>query len=97
MIDVTVLPLISSPTKNPSPVEKLMNERLVGLASDLRVYLGKVFSGERTYEDVVVYLSYNAKYGVQWKIVNDVSIRIFAEVSKCCTNLGYLQWKDPEL
>jgi hypothetical protein len=93
MIEVSVVPIINA-SQSLTPVDKLMNERLVGLASDLQTYLTKVFVGEKVYEDLVIYTSYNAKYAVQWKIVSDVSINIQAEVSKYCTNLGYLEWKE---
>ncbi|RZJ91941.1 MAG: hypothetical protein EOO20_03545 [Chryseobacterium sp.] len=96
MIEVTVLAMIGPKHSALTPVEQLMNERLLGLVSDLQGYLNKVFAGERTYEELVIYMGYNAKYGVQWKIVNDVSVRVSAEVSKCCTNLGYLEWREPE-
>ncbi len=94
MIDITVIPIIKAPVKSLTPVDKLMNERLTGLTSDLQTYFMKVFEGEMVYEDLVIYTSYNAKYAVQWKIVSDVSTHIQAEVAKCCTNLGYLEWKD---
>ncbi len=97
MIYVTVIPIINTPVKTLTPVDKLMNERLTGLTSDLQTYFTKVFEGEKVYEDLVIYTSYNAKYAVQWKIVSDVSIRIQAEVAKCCTNLGYLEWQEPSL
>lgn len=96
MINVTILAMVDQQPKIMTSVDKLMNERLTGLATDLQAYLTKVFLAEKSYEDLVVYISYNTKYSVQWKIVSDVSTHIQAEVAKCCTNLGYLEWKDTE-
>ncbi|MBT2560096.1 hypothetical protein J7E50_02525 [Pedobacter sp. ISL-68] len=97
MIDITVLAVFDTSLKTPDAVDRLMNNRLTALASDLQTYLYKIFAGERGVEDLVIYLGYNNKYAVQWKIVSDVSSHIGAEVAKCCNNLGYLPWNDVEL
>lgn len=94
MINVTILPIIN--TKSLTELDKLMNERLTMLSVDLRAYLTKMFAKEIEHNDLVIYMSYNAKYTVQWQIMNDVPKHIQAEVAKCCDNLGYFQRKQPE-
>ncbi|QIL41196.1 hypothetical protein G7074_19150 [Pedobacter sp. HDW13] len=97
MIDVTVLPITYSTDEILTSIDKLMNERLDGLASDLQHNLGKVFAREREYDDLVIYLSYNSKYTVLWEIVNDVPAYVQGEVAKYCGDLGYLQSKANDL
>jgi hypothetical protein len=97
MIDITVLAMIDVDPKPGTPLVKLMNERLSGLASDLKGYLQKEFALERECEDLIIYMSYNSKYAIRWKIVNDVPDRIQQEVAKRCGNLGYILWKELDL
>lgn len=96
MINVTILAMADPDLKILTSVDKLMNERLTGLSVDLQTYLTKIFAEDKAYEDLVIYISYNAKYAVQWKIVSDVSTYVQGEVARCCTNLGYIKWKEPE-
>ncbi|WP_052017012.1 hypothetical protein [Arcticibacter svalbardensis] len=96
MINVTVRPIIDPKLMPLKYADKLMNEKLIGLAVGLQSYLHKTFTNEK-YDDVVIYLSYNTKRVVQWKVVNDVPKQIHVEVAKCCGRLGYVQWKELEL
>ena len=41
----------------------------------------------------MVYISYNPKYKIRFRIVNDVSADIEYFVEECCGRLGYILWK----
>lgn len=91
---VTVVPIID-PSSNPgASLQLVMTQRLERLANDLQT---KNLAGlERMapkFEDVVIYISYNSKYNVRWRIVNDAPEAAEAEVAKECERLGYLRWK----
>lgn len=91
---VTVLPILEPDTKPAAPLAKVMNERLIRFAKELQeIHLRSLESAEPLFEDVVVYISYNSKYSIRWKIVNDVPGNIEAEVAEQCGRLGYIKWK----
>jgi hypothetical protein len=91
---VTVLPIIEPDTKPAVPLAKVMNERLIRFAKELQdIHLKGLESDGPFFEDVVIYISYNSKYSIRWKIVNDVSANIEAEVAEQCGRLGYIKWK----
>lgn len=97
MIDVTVLPMIDVMPKPGTPLVKVMNDRLAVIAEELQKSLQQEFAYESACEDLVIYMSYNSKYAVRWKIVNDVPSSIQNNVVKHCGNLGYIQWKELDL
>jgi len=97
MITVTVVPIMETDPRPAPPLSKLMNERLTGMASSLQTSLSKALNENKGYDDLVVYISYNSKYTVRWKIVNDVSLDIESEVAKQCAKLGYILWKGSEI
>lgn len=75
-----------------------MNERLVRFAKELQdVHLKDLESAEPLFEDIVIYISYNSKYNVRWKIVNDVPEHAIMEVAAQCDRLGYIRWKTATL
>ncbi|MBY0541802.1 MAG: hypothetical protein K2P75_00240 [Sphingobacteriaceae bacterium] len=90
---VTVLAIFDE--FNPSaPLAKVMKERLNRLALELQdVQLKSLMTIETLTEDLVIYISYNPKYTVRWRIVNDVSEIIEKEVADRCAALGYIAWK----
>lgn len=91
---VTVLAIIEPDTRPAPPLAKVMNERLVRFAKELQdIHLKGLETVEPLFEDVVVYMSYNSKYSIRWKIVNDVPGNIEAEVAEQCAKLGYIKWK----
>lgn len=91
---VTVLPIIEPHTNPAPPLTKVMNERLQRLAKELEtIHLKELQNIEPLFEDVVVYISYNSKYSLRWKIVNDVSQEVENIVAEHCGKLGYIRWK----
>jgi hypothetical protein len=97
MITVTVVPIIEADPRQAAPLSKLMNERLMGMATALQTLLEKALDENKGYDDLVIYISYNSKYTVRWKIVNDVSSAIESKVAKQCAKLGYILWKGSEI
>ena len=91
---VTVLAILETDFKPDLSLGKIMNERLRIAAADLQdIHLQPLHAmGERT-DDVVVYLSYNPKYKIRWRVVNDVSENVESFVAQTCGELGYIQWK----
>ncbi|KLT63787.1 hypothetical protein [Pedobacter sp. BMA] len=91
---VTVLAILETDFKPDLSLGKIMNERLKIAAADLQdIYLQPLQALGQRSDDVVVYISYNPKYKIRWRVVNDVPEDIDNFVSQICGNLGYLHWK----
>jgi hypothetical protein len=97
MMTITVLAIIEPDIKPAAPLSKVMNERLVRLAAELQASLTDELADSWDCEDLVVYMSYNSKYAIRWKIVNDVPPVVESEVVRQCANLGYILWKGSEI
>lgn len=90
---VTVLAIFDEFDPN-TPLAKVMKDRLKRLALELQeIQLKSLMAIEPSTEDVVIYISYNPKYTIRWRIVNDVSPAIEKEVADRCAALGYIVWK----
>lgn len=77
-----------------APLAKVLKERLIRLASELQdVDLKTIATVPPMDADVVIYLSYNLKYTVRWRIANDVPDYVEKEVAKICALKGYIVWK----
>jgi len=77
-----------------APLAKVLKERLIRLASELQdVDLKAIAAMPPMDADVVVYLSYNLKYTVRWRIANDVPDYVEKEVAHICALKGYIVWK----
>jgi hypothetical protein len=91
---VTVLAIIEPDVKPAPPLAKVMNERLLRFAKELQdVHLKGLETVEPLFDDVVIYISYNSKYSIRWKIMNDVPGSVDVEVANQCAKLGYIKWK----
>jgi len=91
---VTVLAILETDFRPDASLGKMMNARLKKAAADLQnVHLSDLNSiGQRT-DDVVVYISYNPKYTIRWRVVNDVPAEVENIVEDVCGKLGYIKWK----
>ncbi|MBE9600902.1 hypothetical protein IM797_16425 [Pedobacter sp. MC2016-24] len=94
---ITVLAIIEPDIKPGAPLSKVMNERLVRVAAELQASLTDELEDSWDCEDLVVYMSYNSKYAIRWKIVNDVPPVVESEVARQCAKLGYILWKGSEI
>lgn len=95
---VTVLAITETDVSLAAPLSTVMNERLKRLASELQnTHLKDLESIEPIMQDVVIYMSYNSKYNIRWKIVNDVPDFISLAVGEACDKLGYIRWKTSSL
>ncbi|EDM36731.1 hypothetical protein PBAL39_17694 [Pedobacter sp. BAL39] len=95
---VTVLAITETDVSLAAPLSTVMNERLKRLAAELqKVHLKELESVEPLMQDIVVYMSYNSKYNIRWKIVNDVPDFISQAVADQCDKLGYIRWKTSSL
>ncbi len=91
---VTVLAIIEPDTRPAAPLAKVMNERIERFAKELQnQHLKGLETVEPLYDDLVVYISYNSKYSVRWKVMNDVPGHIETVVAEQCAKLGYIKWK----
>lgn len=91
---VTVVPIIEPEPKPAAPLAKVMQERLQSIAKELQdVHLKHMEAIEPLFEDVVIYISYNSKYSVRWRIVNDVPAHAEVMTAEACAKLGYIKWK----
>lgn len=95
---ITVLPIIDPDPTATMPLAKVMNERLQRLATELQEkHLKHLESVEPLFEDLVIYISYNSKYSIRWRVVNDVAAAVENEVAEQCGRLGYIKWKTATL
>lgn len=97
MMTITVLAIIEPDIKPAPPLARVMNERLIRLAAELQISLVDELEDSWDCEDLVIYMSYNSKYAIRWKIVNDVPPTIESEVARQCATLGYILWKGSEI
>lgn len=91
---VTVLPILETDFKPEKALAKVMNDRLVRTARELQEIHFKPLSGKGfTNDDLVVYISYNPKYKIRYRIVNDVPADIEYFVAESCGRLGFILWR----
>lgn len=91
---VTVVPILETEFKPQKALAKIMNDRLNRTAKDLQKVHFKHLSGWGfSDDDLVVYISYNPKYKIRFRIVNDVPADIEYFVAECCGRLGFILWK----
>lgn len=91
---VTVLAILETDFKPEKALAKVMNDRLVRAAKELQEVHFKPLSGRGfSDDDVVVYISYNPKYKIRYRIVNDVPADIEYFVAECCGRLGFILWR----
>lgn len=91
---VTVLAILETEFKPEKKLEKLMNERLKQIAKDLGDKHLQSLSGVGfSTDDLVIYISYNQKYKVRYRIVNDVPADIEYLVAETCGRLGFILWR----
>jgi hypothetical protein len=91
---VTVVPIIEPDPKAAAPLAQVMRERLQKMALDLQnLHLKHMETVEPVFDDLVIYIGYNSKYAVRWRIVNDVPANIEYLTAQVCAKLGYIKWK----
>jgi len=91
---VTVLAILETDFKPEKALPKVMNDRLTRTAKELQeVHFGPLSGRGFSDDDLVVYISYNPKYKIRYRIVNDVSADIEYFVAECCGRLGFILWR----
>lgn len=92
---VTVLAILETEFKPDKALAGVMNERLKRIASELQTTHLKEVSGRGfSCDDLVIYLSYNPKYKIRYRIVNDVPADIEYFVAELCGRMGYILWRN---
>ncbi|MGF1922650.1 MAG: hypothetical protein ACQUHE_00615 [Bacteroidia bacterium] len=95
---VTVVPIFDFEVQPSQPLKKVMTLRLKRLAEELQdTHLKDLEFVEPFLADVVIYLSYNSKYTIRWRIANDVPKDIELVVADICARLNYIYWKTATL
>lgn len=95
---VTVVPFFDVEVQPNQPLKRLMADRLKRFADELqRNHLKELEFVEPYLDDVVIYLSYNPKYTVRWRIANDVTKEVEEVVALACARLNYIPWKTSTL
>lgn len=93
-MEITVLAILETDFVPAKALAKIMNDRLQRAAKELReVHLKSLTGRGFSVDDLVVYLSYNPKYKIRYRIVNDVPADIEYFVAECCGRLGYILWR----
>jgi len=91
---VTVLAILETDFKPEKALAKVMNSRLESAAKELQEkHLKALESRGIPSDDVVIYISYNPKYKIRFRIVNDVPADVEYIVAETCGKLGYILWK----
>lgn len=91
---VTVLAILESEFIPDLSLGKIMNERIKTAADQLQnIHLKDLLLIGQRSDDIVVYISYNPKYKIRWRIVNDVPKEVEHFVAEACGKLGYIEWK----
>ncbi|GAA3962121.1 hypothetical protein GCM10022246_14150 [Pedobacter ginsengiterrae] len=91
---VTVLAITETDFVPDVSLARIMNERLKQAAAELQdIYLQSMLSVGQRKDDLVVYISYNPKYTIRFRVVNDVPEEVENFVAYTCGNLGYIKWK----
>jgi len=68
---------------------KIFNQKLLEKAAELQHFsLRHLEYADPIFDDVVIYLFYNAKNQIRWYIANDVSIDIYNTLKKEMHKLG---------
>lgn len=95
---VTVVPIFDFEIQPAQPLKKVMSARLKRLSEELQaIHLKDLEFVEPFLADVVIYLSYNPKYTIRWRIVNDVPKDVELAVADICARLNYIYWKTASL
>jgi len=91
---VTVVAILENEFGQSASLTKIMDARLKAAALELQDgHLADLAEKGERKDDLVVYLSYNAKYKIRYMVVNDVPADIENAVSTICGNLGYIPWR----
>lgn len=95
---VTVVPIFDFEVQPAQTLKRVMTERLKRLADELQsTHLKELEFLEPFLADVVIYLSYNSKYTIRWRIANDVPKEVEIIVADVCARLNYIYWKTATL
>ena len=91
---VTVLAITETDFVPDVSLSRIMNERLKRAAAELQdIHLQPMLSVGQRKDDLVVYISYNPKYTIRFRVVNDVPADVEDFVARACGSLGYIKWK----
>lgn len=91
---VTVLAILETDFKPEKALAKVMNDRLIRTAKDLQdVHFEPLTGWGSPSDDLVVYISYNPKYKIRFRIVNDVPADVEYFVAERCGKLGFILWR----
>lgn len=91
---VTVLAIPETDFVPAKHLAKIMNERLKRAAKELaEVHLKALTGSGFSKDDLVIYISYNPKFKIRYRIVNDVPANVEYFVAACCGRLGYMLWR----
>ena len=91
---VIVLRILETEFKLDKALASIMNNRLKNFASELvNVHLKSLSGRGFSTDDLIIYISYNQKYKIRYRIVNDVPADIEYFVAELCGRLGFILWR----
>lgn len=91
---VTVVAILETEFKQEQALAKIMNNRLQRAAKELQDLHLTALSGRRSSAHyLTVQLSYNQKYKIRYRIINDVPADVEYLVAESCSRLGYILWR----
>jgi len=92
---VTVRAILETEFKQDPALARIMNHRLERAAKELQnIHLSPLLDVRTSPDFLMVYICYNAKYKIRYRIVNQVTAAVEYFVADRCGRLGYILWKD---
>ncbi|WP_293309120.1 hypothetical protein [Pedobacter sp. UBA5917] len=92
---VKVVAILETEFKQEQALAKIMNSRLQRAAKELQDFHLTALSGRRSSAHYLdIQLSYNQKYKIRYRIINDVPADVEYLVAESCSRLGYILWRN---
>ncbi|MGN7988804.1 hypothetical protein ACTJKC_15750 [Pedobacter sp. 22226] len=93
-MNVTVVAILDTEFRQEPALARIMNNRLLTAAKELQdFHLIGLHTRRSTAHYLTIHLSYNQKYKIRYRIVNDVPADIEYLVAERCGRLGYILCK----
>ena len=88
---VTVVAILETDFKQDPALAKIMNSRLLRVAKELQdIHLVGLQGRRSVVHSLTIQLSYNQKYKIRYRIMNEVPPTIACLVAESCSRLGYI-------
>lgn len=88
---VTVVAILETEFRQDQALAKIMNSRLIRVAKELQdIHLVSLQERRSVVHSLTIQLSYNQKYKIRYRIMNNVPPAVAYLVAESCSRLGYI-------